>query len=80
MTTSDTHVELDALRAGDVATAALKEALARVGMTLPSLTSGYPVGGRAFVELGGCSAGTAVQLAEIITAAADSVPQLRVDR
>ncbi|WSR73684.1 hypothetical protein OG452_34995 (plasmid) [Streptomyces sp. NBC_01197] len=71
-------LDLQALRAGDVAVAGLKEALARVGIVIPSLQAGFPVNGSGRVELGGCNAGTATRLAEVINAAADSVPELRV--
>jgi hypothetical protein len=67
----------DALRAGDVAVAGLREALARVGVTLPSARTAMPVAGQGHVELGGCSAGTATRLAEILNAAADALPELR---
>lgn len=67
----------DAARAGLAAVAGLKEALARVGVVFPSLRASEPVAGSAHVELGGCSAGTATKLAEIINAAADAVPELR---
>ncbi|MEU8623158.1 hypothetical protein [Streptomyces sp. NPDC048623] len=69
--------ELDALRAGDVAAAGLREALARVGIVIPSLAADLPVNGNGFVRLGGCNAGTAVRLAEVLTAAADALPELR---
>ncbi|WP_327359842.1 hypothetical protein [Streptomyces sp. NBC_01304] len=69
---------LAAVRAGQAAAAGLIEALARVGVTIPSLRASEPVAGNAFVELGGCNAGTATMLAEVINAAADAVPGLRV--
>ncbi|MFI8365282.1 hypothetical protein ACIGD1_34660 [Streptomyces sp. NPDC085612] len=69
--------ESDALRAGDVAAAGLKEALARVGIVFPSLQAGFPVNGNGRVELGGCNAGTATALAEVLNAAADALPELR---
>ncbi|MEC4020838.1 hypothetical protein [Streptomyces sp. H27-D2] len=69
--------ESDALRAADAAVAELKEALARVGMSLPSLRAGMPVNGSGFVELGGCNAGAASRLAKIFNAAADALPELR---
>ncbi|MEV6332235.1 hypothetical protein [Streptomyces sp. NPDC051909] len=75
-----TERELNELRAGEAAAAALQEALARVGIVVPSLRPSLPVNGTAFVELGGCSAGTAVRLAEVLTAAADALPELRADR
>ena len=68
----------DAVRAATTATAGLKEALTRVGIVIPSLRAGEPVvDGNAYVELGGCNAGTAVKLAEILNAAADALPDLR---
>lgn len=67
----------DATRAGQAATAGLKEALARVGIVFPSLWAGEPVNGQAFVELGGVGAGTATKLAEVLNAAADALPELR---
>ncbi|GGW24471.1 hypothetical protein [Streptomyces alanosinicus] len=69
--------ETDALRAGHAAAAGLKEALARVGVVIPSLRASQPVSGSGFVELGGCSAGTAITLAEVINSAADALPELR---
>lgn len=69
----------DAVRAATAAAAGLKEALARVGIVIPSLRAGEPVvDGSAFVDLGGCNAGTAVKLAEIVNAAADALPGLRI--
>ncbi|WP_172639216.1 hypothetical protein [Streptomyces tailanensis] len=67
----------DAMRAADAAVAGLKEALDRVGIKLPSLWAGQPVNGKAFVELGGCGAGVATKLAEVVNAAADALPELR---
>ncbi|WP_374987161.1 hypothetical protein [Streptomyces fradiae] len=67
----------DALRAGEAAAKGLREALARVGVIIPSLTGGFPVNGSGRVELGGCNAGTATRLAEVLNAAADALPQLR---
>lgn len=69
--------DADALRAADVAAAGLKEALARVGIVIPSLQAGFPVNGNGYVELGGCNAGTATKLAEVLNAAADALPELR---
>ncbi|MFF2572668.1 hypothetical protein [Streptomyces sp. NPDC058084] len=69
--------DTNALRAGDVAAAGLKEALARVGIVIPSLHGGFPVNGSGRVELGGCNAGTATRLAEVLNAAADGLPELR---
>jgi hypothetical protein len=69
--------EADAVRAGIAAAAGLKEALARVGITIPSLRGSQPVNSHAFVELGGISAGTAVRIAEVLNQAADAVPALR---
>ncbi|MFJ8017378.1 hypothetical protein [Streptomyces sp. NPDC096339] len=57
--------------------AGLREALARVGIVIPSLGGGMPVAGHGRVELGGCNAGTATRLAEVVNAAADAVPALR---
>lgn len=68
----------DGVRAGATAAAGLKEALARVGITIPSLRASEPVNGSGFVNLGGCNAGTATTLAEIINAAADALPELRI--
>ena len=67
----------DAVRAGMTAAAGLKEALARVGVVIPSLRASEPVNGNGFIELGGVNAGTATKLAEVINAAADAVPELR---
>ena len=72
-----TQWELDALRAGDAAAAGLREALARVGVVIPSLAGGFPVQGTGRVELGGCNAGVATKLAEVLNAAADALPELR---
>ncbi|MFI9214262.1 hypothetical protein ACIGW7_39800 [Streptomyces sp. NPDC053253] len=69
--------ETDAMRAGDAAAKGLKEALARVGIVIPSLAGGFPVNGSGRVELGGCNAGTATRLAEVLNAAADALPELR---
>ncbi|WP_274919434.1 hypothetical protein [Streptomyces sp. WZ-12] len=69
--------EADALRAGKTAATSLQEALARVGIVIPSLRAGYPVNGNAHVELGGCNADTATKLAKIINGAADALPELR---
>lgn len=83
MTTANDHTHqttIDALRAGEAAAAALREALDRVGVTFPSLHPGHPVGENAFVELGGCNAGTATRLAEILNTAADALPELRTAR
>lgn len=79
MTDQTQHLQrhLDALRAGATAAAGLKEALDRVGVNLPSLTGTPPVQERAHVELGGCAAGVATKLAEVINAAADAHPDLR---
>ncbi|MFJ8957356.1 hypothetical protein ACIRO1_45425 [Streptomyces sp. NPDC102381] len=73
-----TEWELAGLRAGDVAAAGLREALTRVGIVLPSLLGGFPVQGNGRVELGGCNAGVATTLAEVLNAAADALPELRV--
>ena len=69
--------DADAWRAADVAAKALQEALARVGVTFPSLRASEPVNSRGFLDLGGLGAGTAVRLAEILTQAADEIPDLR---
>ncbi|MFF9070550.1 hypothetical protein ACF09E_34910 [Streptomyces sp. NPDC014891] len=69
--------ETGALRAGEAAAAGLKEALARVGIVIPSLNGGFPVNGTGRVELGGCNAGVATRLAEVLNAAADALPELR---
>ncbi|MEV6549949.1 hypothetical protein AB0M57_14765 [Streptomyces sp. NPDC051597] len=69
--------EHTATAAGMAAAAALREALARVGITLPSVRGSTPLAGTAFVELGGTAAGTATRLAEIVHAAADARPDLR---
>lgn len=66
-----------ALRAGESAVRGLREALARVGIVLPSVRASMPVNGQGHVDLGGCSAGTAVRLAEAVNAAADARPDLR---
>jgi hypothetical protein len=75
--TQHTATQTDALRAGEVAAAGLKEALARVGVVFPSLWAGEPVNGNGSVELGNCNAGTATKLAEILNTAADELPELR---
>ncbi|MEU1078507.1 hypothetical protein ABZ404_38610 [Streptomyces sp. NPDC005878] len=67
----------DAVRAGIAAAAGLREALNRVGITIPSLRGSQPVNGCAFVDLGGMNAGTAVRLTEVLNQAADAVPDLR---
>ncbi|MGD6757265.1 hypothetical protein [Streptomyces sp. BH105] len=72
-----TEWELAGLRAGEAAAAGLREALARVGVVLPSLLGGFPVQGNGRVELGGCNAGVATTLAEVLNAAADALPELR---
>ncbi|MFJ7201052.1 MULTISPECIES: hypothetical protein [unclassified Streptomyces] len=72
--------DTNALRAGEAAAAGLKEALARVGVVVPSLRAGFPVQGNGRVELGGCNAGTATRLAEVLNTAADEVPELRAVR
>lgn len=69
--------DTDAMRAGEAAAKGLKEALARVGIVIPSLGEGLPVNGNGRVELGGCNAGLATRLAEILNTAADELPQLR---
>lgn len=56
--------------AGDAAVQSPREALDRVGLTLPSLRAGMPVNGRGFVELGGSSAQEAQWLAQVLNAAA----------
>jgi hypothetical protein len=76
--TDDDRAYDSATRAGQAAVAGLREALARVGVTLPSLRASEPVAGNAHVALGGCSAGTATKLAEIVNLAADALPELRV--
>lgn len=61
---------------GDAAAAALKAALARVDLVLPSLHSGMPADGTdgtGYVTLGGCSASLASLLAEVINLAADAL-------
>ncbi|MCZ4101089.1 hypothetical protein [Streptomyces sp. H39-C1] len=58
---------------GDAAAAALKAALARLDLALPSLHSGMPVDGTGYVTLGGCSASLASRLAEVINLAADAL-------
>lgn len=52
------------------AVANLQAALARAGLTLPSLGGEGPAGDRGFVRLGGCSTAVANQLAEVIAAGA----------
>ncbi|HWM36297.1 MAG TPA: hypothetical protein VNS49_04135 [Streptomyces sp.] len=79
MTATNEEQHSDALLAGATAAAGLKEALARVGVVVPSLRAGDPVAGSAFVELGGCNAGAVTKLAEVINAAADANPELRID-
>ncbi|MFE7656328.1 hypothetical protein ACFU6M_26130 [Streptomyces bottropensis] len=69
--------ETDAMRAGEAAAKGLKEALARVGIVIPSLNGGFPVNGNGRVELGGCNAGVATRLAEVLNTAADALPELR---
>ncbi|MFL4496520.1 hypothetical protein ACJ6WD_35560 [Streptomyces sp. VTCC 41912] len=59
---------------GPTAAAALAAALARLGIVLPSLRdSAVPVNGRPFVELGGCGAPLASQLAQRINEAVDAL-------
>ncbi|WP_344287980.1 hypothetical protein [Streptomyces synnematoformans] len=72
-----TQWELDGLRAGEAAAGGLREALARVGVTVPSLAGGFPVQGNGRVHLGICNAGVATKLAEVLNAAADALPELR---
>lgn len=62
-----------AQEAGDKAAADLKAALARVDLALPSLRSSEPVTDNGFVELGGCNARLATQIAEVINAGADAL-------
>ncbi|MFF4426805.1 hypothetical protein ACFY04_39720 [Streptomyces sp. NPDC001549] len=69
--------QADAMRAGEAAAAGLKEALARVGIIVPSPGAGYPVNGTGRGELGGCNAGLATRLAEVLNTAADALPELR---
>jgi hypothetical protein len=66
-----------AWRAAGAAALGLKEALARVGVLFPSLGPGTPVNFQGHVQLGGCNAGTATRLAELINQAADALPELR---
>lgn len=63
----------DAQQAGDAAADALKAALARVGLALPSLRGSQPVNHHGFVELGGCGAELANRNAEVVNAAADAL-------
>jgi hypothetical protein len=76
MTTADQDLRIarnqKAQKAADAAAADLKAALARVGLALPSLRSAAPVAHYGFVELGGCNATLAAELASVINAAADA--------
>ncbi|MEE6269128.1 hypothetical protein V2E29_26265 [Streptomyces diastatochromogenes] len=59
---------------GTTAAAALAAALARPGVVLPSLRSPVvPANGHGFVELGGCNAALAPQLARRVNEAADAL-------
>ncbi|MEU9994185.1 hypothetical protein [Streptomyces sp. NPDC050848] len=51
-----------------------------MGIDISSLAPDFPVNGNAFVRLGGCNAGTATRLGELLNAAADALPELRADR
>ncbi|WP_405747299.1 hypothetical protein OG422_29485 [Streptomyces sp. NBC_01525] len=66
------NAQRDAELAGAAAASALAAALARLGIVLPSLRSSSPVNGHGFVELGGCSAALASQLAQRIDDAASA--------
>ncbi len=70
----------DVRRAGEAATRGLRDALARVGICLPSLRGGVGRAGQGEVELGACPAGLATRLAEVLDIAADAVPELRAPR
>lgn len=59
-----------ALHEGRAAADELAEALAGVGIVLPSLSGAFPtVNGGALVDLGSCSTAVALKLARIVTAA-----------
>jgi hypothetical protein len=60
------HVPEDPETAALEAAGRLRAALEKHGVKFPSLRGGYPVAGRAFVELGGCSASVALALAEVL--------------
>lgn len=71
------EAEIEALREGAAAAEALRQALARVGVVIPSLRGDQPVVGRPMVNLGGCTAEVATALAAVATAAADAQPESR---
>jgi hypothetical protein len=62
-----------ALRTGDEAAGALRDALARHGLTLPSLAGDVPVAGEPMVRLGGAHVSPVKQLAQILNDAADAL-------
>ncbi|EGJ72771.1 hypothetical protein STTU_p0158 (plasmid) [Streptomyces sp. Tu6071] len=62
------------------AVTALRTALDRVGLRLPSLGAERPAAmGTAMVALGGAASGVAVSLADVLTRTADAAPVLRAD-
>ncbi|MFK0297214.1 hypothetical protein ACIQU6_43035 [Streptomyces sp. NPDC090442] len=63
----------DAHRAGSIAAAHLAAALARLGVTLPSLRASWPVNGSGFVELGGCGAEPVMRIVQRLNEAADAL-------
>ncbi|MGW3321368.1 hypothetical protein [Streptomyces virginiae] len=67
----------NAYQAGEDAVTNLQAALALANLTLPSLSNDGPVAGHGFVRLGGCNAGFANRLAEVIAAGADALRRQR---
>lgn len=63
-------IQVAAFEKGQQAASALREALALVDLTVPSLCGDMPVNGHGFVHLGGCRAELALRIAEVITAGA----------
>jgi hypothetical protein len=69
---------VDEWQDGKSAAAGLTATLQHAGLTLPTVQVAPPPRRADIVSLGGCSAGAAVTLAEIVNAAADATPNLRV--
>ncbi|MFE5691385.1 hypothetical protein ACFQ7B_11870 [Streptomyces erythrochromogenes] len=66
-----------AYQAGEDAVTNLRAALALADLILPSLSNDGPVAGHGFVRLGGCNAGFANRLAEVVAAGADALRHQR---
>jgi hypothetical protein len=64
--THSQNLDTDPYRLAIVGAERLRAALARHGITLPSLRGSSPEYGRPWVELGGCGAEVAEQLAELL--------------